>query len=146
MPFKERVTRSMHTNTHYLGRGFVFVRQNSSPVPKPTDALFSSSITRCRWSLAWIYWLLASLISRSPFKRSKIKIYWWSLFRSGFSWRKVWDRKPYVSAPVAVVAKLLIVGRHLDVPGTDVVWRVHFLCLIPEICIAGTQGADTLFM
>lgn len=34
---------------------------------------------------------------------------------------KVGDSKCYVSALVAVVAKPLIVGGHLDVPGRDVV-------------------------
>lgn len=56
-------------------------------------------------------------------------------------------------AVAAVVAKPLIVGGHLDVPGGGGGGGgllcdecTSSPCLIPEICIAGTRGADTLFM
>lgn len=41
----------------------------------------------------------------------------------------VWEKRELVnvSALVAAVAKPLIVGGHLDVPGRDAAWRVHFL-------------------
>lgn len=51
------------------------------------------------------------------------------LFRNGVVGENVWNSPYYLSVIVAEVAKPLNVGGHLDVPGRDVVWWVHFLSL-----------------